>query len=317
MLLDQGIDPLIFTERAILDQALRATADIALGPVTVAGDVLTAGVTVTNKTGHKFPSGVGFRRAFLHVAVVDPQGKALWESGRTDESGVIVDSAGKPIDGELWWKADCAGRVTPSVFQPHYQEIDREDQAQIYQELATAPSDGGAPRCGHEESSPTPGFPIPLPMSLPAEGAPAAGGLTTSFLSICHVVKDNRLLPHGFLKLPQRVEIARALGAGPELARESGSTAVDGDPDYDSGGSDSLLYRIDLSRLHGEPAAVEATLYYQAIPPFYLQDRFCTPDTQDDTDTRRLYVLAGYLNLGAVAEHWKLEVAATKRASIP
>ena len=43
-----------------------------------------------------------------------------------------------------------------------------------------------------------------------------------------------------------------------------------------------------------QPAAVQATLYYQATPPFYLQDRFCTSSSKD---TKRLYYVAGKLNL--------------------
>ena len=53
-------------------------------------------------------------------------------------------------------------------------------------------------------------------------------------------------------------------------------------------------------------ASIRATLFYQAIPPFYLQDRFCTA-TGDDT--QRLQFLAGHLNLdGTQAQHWKLMI---------
>ena len=54
---------------------------------------------------------------------------------------------------------------------------------------------------------------------------------------------------------------------------------------------------------------MQATLYYQAIPPFYLQDRFCTAK---GADTERLYFLAGRLNLaGTAAEGWKLKVVSS------
>jgi hypothetical protein len=70
-----------------------------------------------------------------------------------------------------------------------------------------------------------------------------------------------------------------------------------------------LTYEVPLAALGGRPAAVQATLQYQAIPPFYLQDRFCTADGDD---TRRLYFLAGHLNLqGTAAEDWKLAVVTT------
>jgi hypothetical protein len=127
-------------------------------------------------------------------------------------------------------------------------------------------------------------------------------------------VKDNRILPHGFLPLAERVAIAGALGAGPDLARDSGPHGVDGDPDYGSGGGDRLRYAIDRSELAGKPVAVVATLYYQAIPPYYLEDRFCTSRSED---TQRLYFLAGHLNLdGTAAESWKLEVASTGPVAI-
>ena len=54
---------------------------------------------------------------------------------------------------------------------------------------------------------------------------------------------------------------------------------------------------------------MQATLYYQATPPYYLQDRFCTSTSED---TQRLYFLTGHLNLeGTEAEDWKLEVVTT------
>jgi len=112
----------------------------------------------------------------------------------------------------------------------------------------------------------------PAPVAGPSCGrnATPGGSLTTSFLSICSNVKDNRILPDGFLPRDQRVEIAKALGADEDLALEAGAYAVGEDPDYVSGGSDSLTYEVPLSALGGRPASVKATLHYQAIPPFYL-----------------------------------------------
>jgi hypothetical protein len=103
-----------------------------------------------------------------------------------------------------------------------------------------------------------------------------------------------------------RERIAHALGAGEDLAHDVAPFGVGDDPDYRAGGGDALRYEIDLTDLPGEPAAVKATLYYQATPPYYLQDRFCTSRSED---TQRLYFLAGHLNLeGTAAAGWKLEV---------
>ena len=55
---------------------------------------------------------------------------------------------------------------------------------------------------------------------------------------------------------------------------------------------------------------MRVTLYYQAMPPFYLQDRFCTTPTQPDT--ARLFFVAGHTNLDNTrAEGWKLQVVSS------
>jgi hypothetical protein len=297
MLLDSGIDPISSAERQMLDQAADRTASVSVSDVRTQGDVLDARVTVINKTGHKFPSGVAFRRAFIEFKVLDSGGNIVWASGRTNKVGVIVDQNDRPIEGELWWKRDCSERIAPlaRLHQPHYQVISRQDEAQIYEELVSAPPDGEAPSCG-------------------AHASPA-GPLTTSFLSSCARVKDNRLLPHGFLAMTDRTEIAQALGAGPELAEEVEPVGVADDADYRTSGGDSLHYRVPLAELKGRASAVQATLYYQATPPYYLQDRFCTSGGED---TRRLYYVAGKLQLdGTSAESWKLRVVTSGPVAIP
>jgi Cytochrome P460 len=297
MLTDAGVDPLRYTEKATLDQAGQATASIAIDDIAIDAGALRAAVTVTNKAGHKFPSGVGFRRAFIEFSVLDDRGGLLWSSGRTDDAGVIVDGAGTPVAGELWWSADCSARIAPEAraHQPHFQTIGRQDQAQIYEELVSAPPDVAAPVCGGS--------------------ARPTGALTTSFLSICTKVKDNRILPHGFLPTPQRNAIAAALGAGRDLAEEAGPHEVGDDADYRTGGADTLVYRVPLADIAGAPASLRATLYYQATPPYFLQDRFCTSKSPD---TKRLYFLAGNLDLDATpARNWKLEVVTTGTVALP
>ncbi len=297
MLGSLGVAPLDYTRTAMLEQAANRTAAITIRAVRSDAGALSATVTVDNRSGHKLPSGVGFRRVFLDFRVIDAAGETVWESGRTNAAGVIVDRQGRPIPGELWWRPDCSARLYPdsNPHQPHYQVITRQDEAQIYQELVTAPSTAGAAQCG--------------PQARPD------GPLTTSFLSICAKLKDNRLLPDGFLALPQRIEISRALGAGEDMAQDTSPVGVGGDPDYQTGGSDSLHYRIPLTDIAGTPAAVEAVLYYQATPPFFLQDRFCTAK---GTDRDRLAYLASALKLDRTpAANWKLRLVSTGPVAIP
>jgi hypothetical protein len=304
MLSSSGIDSIPTAEFAMLDQAVNRTAAVTVADVRIEGSALNARVTVINRVGHKFPSGVGFRRAFIEFSVLDVNNKVLWTSGSTNNVGVIVDGKDKlankdtPIAGELWWNNDCSARLEPEkrIHQPHYEVITRQNQAQIYQELvAESPPNATSEMCGPDK--------------------PARAPLTTSFLSICTKVKDNRLLPAGFLPIDERKQIAKALGADDLMAQESGPEHVGDDPDYKRGGSDSLVYRVPLAELSGKPAAVQATLYYQATPPFFLQDRFCTSKS---VDTKRLYYLSGKLNLaGTPAADWKLRVVTSGPVTMP
>src|SRR5208337_1243870 len=142
MLVAKGVPPLDLTKQTMLDQAANATAAIAIENLSLDANELRASVTVTNKTGHKFPSGVGFRRAFVDFTVSDAVGNVIWESGRTNIAGVLVDQNSQPIAGELWWKEDCSAPVnSPGVnpHQPHYRTISKQDEVQIFQELVTTP----------------------------------------------------------------------------------------------------------------------------------------------------------------------------------
>ncbi|MCW5892153.1 MAG: hypothetical protein KIT14_16655 [bacterium] len=85
---------------------------------------LEVAVRVTNLAGHRFPSGVGFRRAFLELVVEDRRGRVLWASGRTSPLGVILAPDGSPLETEF----------STTVWQPHRDVIDDQTQVQIYEE---------------------------------------------------------------------------------------------------------------------------------------------------------------------------------------
>ena len=75
------------------------------------------------------------------------------------------------------------------------------------------------------------------------------------------------------------------------------------------------IYRVPLAEIHGKPASVQATLYYQATPPFFLQDRFCTSKS---VDTKRLFYVAGNLKLTKPQiQGWKLKVVETAPVRVP
>jgi hypothetical protein len=285
-----NVAPLQVTENAMVEQARQRTAQLSVTPVWDArSKTLSAKVSVNNLAGHKFPSGVSFRRAYISFEVLDARGAVLWASGRSNDQGVLVDDKGQPLAGEFWWQADCSARLG-NAWQPHFQSINAQNQAQIYQELITD----------------------------------AAGQLTTSFLSINAHPKDNRLQPHGFLPEPERIAIAAALGDRTPVVHAEGfpldenlgvAVGPEGeaanDPDYQNGsGMDQLSYVV--RGLHGKPASVRVRLNYQSIPPFYQQDRYCTAVNAKGTpitDTERLHYLAARVDLkGTRAEGWRLLV---------
>jgi mono/diheme cytochrome c family protein len=257
-------------------QARERTARIAASARAIGPGRIEADVAVTNLAGHRLPSGVGFRRAFLEVLVKDGRGDVVWASGRTNALGIIVDGRGEILPSEFFReRVDVDGRVSQH-HQPHHEVITAEDQVQIYEEL-TKDSDGR---------------------------------FTTNFTRRFEIVKDNRLLPIGWTEHgPDPSLNGRFLAA----THPEGSAADD--PDYRDGlGTDRVAYRVTLpAGVDAATCTVQATLYYQATPPYYLDQRFRAAPHGDAT--RRLYYLASNLTLaGRPAEHWKLPIVSTATA---
>jgi hypothetical protein len=261
---------------AFVEQARNSTASIAVTSTAVRQDKLVANVTVTNKTGHRFPSGVGFRRAFIELQVIDNRsGKTIWASGRTNELGIIVDENGKPLPTEFFDKIQGQ-----QAFQPHYYDkpghvITRQDQVQIFEELITD----------------------------------ADGNFTTSFIRRDTPIKDNRLLPLGWtLKGPDPSLDGEFLKATYPHATGDDSHFKDGS------GTSVVTYEVPLQGIDARFLTVKATLYHQTIPPYYLKMRF--DQAPDYPATRRLYYLTSNLKTsGTPIENWKLRIASASAAA--
>jgi hypothetical protein len=127
------------------------TARVAVRSLDVRDGRLEAAISVENLGGHKLPTAYPSRRAWLHVTVRDRDGKAVFESGMLNPNGSIQ---GNDNDEDA------------ARFEPHYTEITRPDQVQIYESVMVGPD----------------------------------GAVTTGLLTALRYVKDNRLLPHGFDK---------------------------------------------------------------------------------------------------------------------
>jgi hypothetical protein len=162
---------------------------VAIRNIDVRNGRLNADIAVENLGGHKLPTAYPSRRVWLHVTLRDRSGKAVFESGHLNPDGSIT---GNDNDAD-------AGK-----FEPHYTEITRPDQVQIYEDVM--------------------------------EGAD--GKVTTGLLSALRFVKDNRLLPRGFDKRSATPDIAvhgeaendPDFAAGNDMIRYSMSTGGEQGP---------------------------------------------------------------------------------------
>jgi hypothetical protein len=143
------------TEAFLQSQAARLT----LRNPSVQDGKLNVDVIVENLTGHKLPTAFPSRRAWLHVVVRDGDAKTVFESGALNANG--------SIEGNI-------NDLDPLRFEPHFSEITRSDQVQIYE-----------------------------PILKDSEGR-----VTTGLAAASGYLKDNRLLPSGFNKQSADADIA-------------------------------------------------------------------------------------------------------------
>ena len=136
---------------ATLEHLQTKAASLEVLNTNVANGEATIDIKITNRGGHKLPSAYPSRRVWLHVTVVNQDGEVLFESGALNDDGSIVGND-NDVDG--------------SKYEPHYSEIVRADQVQIYEPIIADYKDD----------------------------------VTTSLLSGVRYAKDNRLLPSGFDK---------------------------------------------------------------------------------------------------------------------
>jgi hypothetical protein len=96
-----------------LDNLQNHSAEMQLIPGQIDGDTARYTLRVTNKTGHKLPSGYPARRAFVEFIVMNEDGQEIFHSGGIDNTYNIVGQ--------------------DASWEPHYNVITQEDQVQIYE----------------------------------------------------------------------------------------------------------------------------------------------------------------------------------------
>jgi len=144
---------------ATLEHLGNATARLTIERATIANGRLEVDVSVANLAGHKLPTAYPSRRVWISLIVRDSADRVLFASGSVDDKGAIAGNANDE---------------TPSAFEPHYRQITRPDQVQIYESILAGPS----------------------------------GAITTGLISAIRYAKDNRLLPGGFDKATAHPDIA-------------------------------------------------------------------------------------------------------------
>lgn len=262
-----GIDDAI---AHVIQQARTKTAKVRV-TAHVEGGKLVADVEVDNLTGHRFPSGVAFRRAFIDFEVHDADAargaEPLFASGRTDDRGRILGANGRVLPSEFF-ERDARGR---QQYQPHYDEshpVTAQSQVQIFEELAR---DGD-------------------------------GNLSYSFVRRDTEVKDNRLLPVGWSTHPSAPMPEYFLEATYPKGRAAG------DPRYRDGlGHAVTRYIVNIPRgVNPSRLRVTATLYYQSWNPAFLAQR---TSGHGSAAQRFAALVAGVDLTNTPLRNWKIEIA--------
>lgn len=145
--------------RRTVEHLQSSAAVMRVSRAELSGGVADIEVSVENLGGHKLPTAYPSRRAWLHVMVRDGAGRLVFESGRLDESGAVEGN-----DND----------VDPTRYEPHYTEITRTGEVQIYETIMVD----------------------------------SEGEVTTGLTTGLRFVKDNRILPRGFDKETAHEDVA-------------------------------------------------------------------------------------------------------------
>ena len=97
-----------YTEQMLHDKTVHLSLNTSFSP-----GFLNTEVKVENLTGHKLPTGIPFRRMWIHFKVVNDSNTTVFESGNWDANGEIAG-----LD---------------SLYEPHHTLITQPDQVQIYE----------------------------------------------------------------------------------------------------------------------------------------------------------------------------------------
>ena len=177
-------------------------------------DTAFVAVKLTNLAGHKFPSGYPARRAFVELVVMNADNDTLFRSGGWDENYEVMGH--------------------DASWEPHYDVIRSEGQAQIYEMVM----------------------------------GDVNGDRTTVLERANTHLKDNRLTPLGFTTSHpsyDTTEIANVPESDIDFNRDEFGNQ--------GSGSDVVHYHVPMNGYTGL-ITVRARVWYQSAPPRYMTEMF-------------------------------------------
>jgi len=142
---------------------VNGAADLTLSQASIAGNEALVDVRITNRTGHKLPTGYPSRRMWLHLTVRDANNQVIFESGAPDAQGHISTDTAR-LDVDCLARMKPQGFVNGSCYEPHRDMIVDPSQVAIFETVLGDTNDH----------------------------------ITHVLLHANSYLKDNRILPEGF-----------------------------------------------------------------------------------------------------------------------
>lgn len=110
------------TIQSARSQLAYRTAFLTIDSAVRSGSTLSFDTSIVVQAGHKFPTGIPLRRAWLNVVVYDSNNQVVFQSGDFDSQGrILVDGQPAPFE------------ATGAPLEPHHTLITSASQVQVYE----------------------------------------------------------------------------------------------------------------------------------------------------------------------------------------
>jgi len=102
------------------EKLLNNSATLAITNTSLNAGQLKFSLNINSETGHKLPTGYPSRRVILHVTVRDADENIVFETGKVNPDGSVVELDSDKDQGQ---------------YEPHYQRIESPEQVQVYEAI--------------------------------------------------------------------------------------------------------------------------------------------------------------------------------------